>query len=614
VIRLLAVGILAGLLAGCGGSPPAETPEVDPQSRRETPSGPVVGLRSERGAHVWRGLPFARPPIADLRWRAPRPPQAWTELREALDFGDACPQFAGPGGRGEGLEVGAPRGSEDCLYTNVFAPPFEPDQVPQGENRLPVMVWIHGGGNSVGSARIYDGSQLAATHEVIVVTVQYRLGVWGWFSHPALRDGADALDGSGNYGTLDLIRALEWVRDHVSAFGGDPDRVTIFGESAGGSNVFSLLRSPLARGLFHRAIAQSGGNYASEVHEAQNLYDATPPGDANSSAEVLLRLLVAQGQAEDRDGARQVVASMSANEVADFLRELSVAELLAAFDAASFGGMYRSPQLIRDGVVLPDVDPKRSFEEVGGYNAVPVMLGTNRDENRLFLLFGSDYVSRVFGMPLRLNDPRRYELDSEYQSLMWKAGGVDEPATAMRSAQGASVYGYRFDWDEEPSILWLDFSQLLGAAHGLEIPFVFGTLDLGFANRFLFDEERRPAAQTLSDAMMSYWTHFAYTGTPDSGRVGALPSWSAWSGDGDSGDKYMILDTPADGGLRMSSDTVTERGLIARVGSDARLESDAERCELYAGFVQWSASMTADEYETVADGACRAWPIADAPL
>jgi len=609
--------LLAGfVLLGCGGeAPPQPALRTDASSLRQTQSGLVMGFSNERGAHVWRGIPFAKPPVDERRWRAPRPPVPWQGTRVALEFGGTCVQFAGPmtgDMEGDGTE---PAGSEDCLYLNIFAPRMGPGAVPKGEARLPVLFWIHGGGNTVGRANPYDGSLLAVGEEVIVVTVNYRLGGFGWFAHPSLRTaeggGTSPDDRSGNFGTLDLVRALEWVQENVSAFGGDPERVTIFGESAGGLNVYSLLLSPRASGLFHGAISQSGGTWTSSVAEAENAAgDPDAPGHAFSSSEVLAELMVRDGSAADRAAAHSLAAKWGDVKVARYLRDKPAGEVLGVYEGSGLGGMYDAPLLLRDGTVLPAEDPLEVFR-AGRHNRVPVILGTNRDENKTFALFSSEHVAHIFSLPVWLKDERRYELETGYPSLMWKASGVDEPATAMRGSQGPSVFAYRFDWDEQPSLLWLDFSELLGAAHGLEIFFVFGWFDVGRANRFLWDEEHKPAAEKLSRAIMSYWSQFAYTGDPHSGRQGELARWHPWSESADGPGKFLVLDTEAGGGLRMSSDSVTQNGVIAQVARDSRFESWAERCAVYQDFVRWSGRMTKDEYATTADGACAAFPLVE---
>jgi para-nitrobenzyl esterase len=592
---------------GCGRGEPPPAPESNPVTRRLLTDGTLVGGIAENGAHVWRGIPFAAPPLGDLRWRAPRPPEPWKGELVALDHpGPACIQVNGVlgGAHAADLPEGEPAGSEDCLRLNVFAPAFSPGEVPTGDERLPVMLWIHGGGNTVGSAGIYDGSLLAQKHRLIVVTTNYRLGMMGWFSHASLAaDAASADDASGNFGTLDVIRALEWLRDNVASFGGDSERVTVFGESAGGLNVMSLLASPRAQGLFHRAIAQSGGTGSSSLADARNPHDdPDAPGDAHSSGEVLLALLQADERAGDREQARRLVAEMSAADVARYLRGKTPAELLSAYATDGMGGMYRMPQLIRDGHVLPTAPLLEGFRRPGAYNAVPVILGSNRDESKLFLLATSDAVARFAGIPLWFKDERRYDMTAQYQSLAWKASGVDDPAVALRGSQGPTVYAYRFDWDEEPKVLWLDFSRLLGAAHGLEIPFVFGSMALMGAEPLVFDEDRMPAARTLSDRMMSYWAEFAYSGDPGRGRGGDLLPWHAWEPSAAAAPRFMIFDTEIDGGLRMSSDSVTLESVVERAQADPQFSDQRERCEFYRGLVVNEERFGEDDYAAMPCG------------
>jgi para-nitrobenzyl esterase len=602
--RIQAVFLL--LLALACGRREERTGSADPATLRHTGSGDVVGFVTPDGAHAWLGIPFARPPVGELRWRAPQPPDPWPGTREALAFAPSCPQLAGPLGGRDGAGRGRPTGSEDCLYLNVYAPPFGPEEVPRERERLPVMVWIHGGGNTIGDAVQYDGSVLARTGGVVVVTVHYRLGVLGWLSHPALRDAAASPDdASGNYGTLDLVRALEWVRDHAAVFGGDPGRVTIFGESAGAANVFSLLVSPRAKGLFHRAIAQSGSTETFSRDQAEHFADDPEPGHPRSSREVLLDLLGEADAAEGREAAKARLAAMTPAEVVRFLRGLPPETLLGAYDGSRLGGMYHAPRLIRDGSVLPEAEIPELLR-AGAYHRVPAVLGTNRDENKLFLAFGSPHVTRVLGLPVGIADPRRYDLEAEYAALLWKARGADEPAMAMHAAQGPSVFAYRFDWDDERRWLWLDLGRLFGAAHGVELLFLFGRGQV-FGSDLLFDPERREADQRLADAMLSYWARFAASGDPGRGRTGELPLWEPWSET--EGHRFAILDVPEDGGIRMGSTPVTRAEVVARVATDPRFASDAERCAVWGSFVVWGSAMSEDEYRAAAGGACAAIPL-----
>ena len=597
------VTLLAVAPAGCarrGGSAPV----ADPSARRVTASGPVVGFQGRYGGHVWRGIPYAKPPVGDLRWRPAQPAAAWTDARLALSPGSRCTQYTSRFGGVPGTD-GSVAGSEDCLHLNVYAPRVAADAVPAGDRRWPVMVWIHGGGNSIGGADFYDGGHLAVAEHVVVVTINYRLGPFGWFRHAALRaDAGGAAEQSGNFGTLDLMRALEWVRENIAAFGGDPNNVTIFGESAGGRNVFTLLVAPAARGLFQRAIVQSGGLWSSTPAEAEHFTDAAEPGHKNSSNEALVRLLVRDGTAVDRAAAKTQLASLGAGDLARYLRGKSSAEIMTAYAPSPHNGMIDMPTVFRDGVVLPADDLAEQLARPDGYNHVPVMLGTNHDENKLFMFGDPRLVKRYFWIVPRVRDPRRYALSAEYLAKIWKATGADGPAAAMRATQ-PDVFVYRFDWDEEPTLLGADLGVMLGAAHGFEIPFVFGHFDLGREANVIFTDDNAPGRQALARRMMSYWAEFARSGSPSRGSDGSLVEWTAWDAN-PNGAKFMIFDADAGGGTRMSSDAVTLDSVLAALDADARLAAPQDRCAVLHDLAQWSRGFTREQYAARQD--CAAYP------
>lgn len=573
--RLVAVAQLAviGLLAGCGDDSAPPPPEAAMETLRNTALGEVVGYVAESGAEVYLGIPFAEPPIGELRWRAPRPPKPWSDTLTATEFGSACAQYGSPLGGAEGEEIGNRMGGEDCLYLNVYAPPG------QDVAGLPVMLWIHGGGNTIGHAGFYDGSVLAAQENVVVVTTHYRMGPFGWFSHPAFSTGPEDLDGSGNYGTLDLIASLRWINEHIDVFGGDPGNVTIFGESAGARNVFSLMMSPIAKGLFHRAISQSGGLRETTVATAQNFTDDTEPGHTSSSNEMLLKFLIADGLASDRASARLRLADMSSDDVRSYLRNKDTWTIFEAYleDRNMLGP--NNPRVISDGLVIRQGNPLEVLSDPSQHNAVPLLAGTNRDEPKIFMAFNPEHTRRAFGLPLWPKDADLYNAEGHLGAMAWKLRGVDRPANAI-AGYGGSVFAYRWDWDEQGTALgFVDLQELLGAAHGLEIPFVFGWFDLGPQTPLLFHDDNAPGRIALSDAMMSYWANFARTGDPGKGSRGELPRWQPWS-TAPNGAKTLILDTDADGGIRMSSDEVTlsriERELLAL----EHLSAD-QRCALF---------------------------------
>ncbi len=606
ITALLSLSLLPALLA-CGGEPPPLG--ADLATLRSPPAGKVVGFVGDYGNHAWRGIPYAEPPVGELRWRAPQPLAAWSETREALATGTSCSQYSSVFSGGEREEGGQPSGSEDCLYLDVFAPAFSSEQVPTGEARLPVMFWIHGGGNTIGSAGFYDGGNLAQSGDVVVVAINYRLGPLGWFRHRSLRgEGTTAGDRSGNYANLDMIHALEWVRSNIADFGGDPDNVTIFGESAGGTNTVSLVLSSRARGLFHRAIVQSGGLGSTSAEQAENFQDDPVAGSVNSSNEVLAKLLMRDGTAADRAAARGWIESRDDPEIAAYLRGKANFELLAAYPGEFAEGMYQLPDTIRDGYVLPR-QPARGRIVRGAYNQVPIIFGTNRDENKLFMAFDPAWVNIRFGMFPAPKKQDLYDADADARARAWKARSVDTISTEVRAVQGPSVYAYRWDWDEEPSIPFLvSGPAAVGAGHGLEIPFVFGHWDVGPQSYQLFVPWNASGRETLSEQMMSYWTQFAYTGSPGRGRNGELLEWTPWDDSADDAPRYIVFDTPGDGGLEMSSDTWTIGRVVASVLEDERLEDPRDRCRVMAGLTQGDYIGPKD-YAAAGGGACRTYAL-----
>jgi para-nitrobenzyl esterase len=585
--RRLTLALVGLLLGGCRHASDVRTP--DPASIRTARSGDVEGFVGRYGSFVWMGIPYAAPPTGPRRWRAPSPPAPWTGVRPALETGSPCVQYASPLGGVQTAAVNTPVGSEDCLYLNVYAP-----RAATRDARLPVMLWIHGGGNSIGLADAYDGGNLAASENVIVVTTNYRLGPFGWFRHAALRgDGTTDLERSGNFAILDLVRALEWVRDDIAAFGGDPSRVTVFGESAGAANTLMLLLAPQAHGLFQRAIVESGGLRVTDPLEAEAFTDDAGRGAPDSSSEVIARLLVRNGRATDRADAKRKLATMSADEIASLLRGTSAFDLLRTYTPLPGMGMIPMPMVFTEGTVLPREAPLARFARWDGWNRVPVLVGTNHDESKTFMFGSPVWVRRWFWVVPRLRDPLRYDATAEVMSKMWKVQGADEIATAMVSSGAKDVYVYRFDWKEEPTLAGADLSEMIGAGHGFEIPFVFGHFDLGREANRLFTTDNEPGRRELSGAMMSYWTAFATNGRPARGRRDELPEWQAWS----TAPRYLVLDTKAGGGVRPSDELATRSGVLASIDSDPRLVTPRDRCLVYHDLARWTDVMPRTAYD-----------------
>jgi para-nitrobenzyl esterase len=545
----------------------------DPATVRDTQAGVVIGSSDADNTHAWLGIPFAAPPVGDLRWRAPRPVEHWPEPLETIAFRDPCVQLSGPL---DGLpdDSGAAVGSEDCLYLNIWSPRTHSSA---DSAKLPVMFWIHGGGNTIGTANTYPASGLAGGEQVVVVTINYRLGFLGWMSHPALRTpDRDALDASGNYANLDMIAALRWVQDNIANFGGDPGNVTIFGESAGGRNVYALLASPLAKGLFHRAIAQSGSVSTTPRWRAENFQDDAQPGQTLSSREWLSLQLQHAGRAKDPAAAKAMQLLLSDQETRDFMYSRSAQDVLAGVSGGF--GMYRAPQGFRDGAVLPESTLYEVFRDPARYNSVPLITGTNRDETKLFLAQDPNFVELRFGFLPHIKDPATFNRQAAYVSDVWKALAVDGAADVIAANGSQPVFAYRWDWDEGGRNLLVDYSQLLGAAHGLEVAYIFGDFDNGILVPGLYNDDNIPGRDLLSAQMRSYWSEFARSGAPGRGRNGLLPQWQPWN---NSDANLMLLDTASGGGLRMVYEPMTVAMLKQRLAQDTKIPDVRTRCELY---------------------------------
>jgi para-nitrobenzyl esterase len=248
-----------------------------------------------------------------------------------------------------------------------------------------------------------------------------------------------------------------------------------------------------------------------------------------------------------------------------------------------------------------------------GRYEVPVMLGSNRDEIKLFFSQDPEFISRYLNIFVRVRDEYRYETLSRFHSDMWKVNGVDDPAMALRSAQSPGVYAYRFDWDEEPVVLGADISLILGASHGLEIPFVFGRFRFGEQRMtdLIFNSENFPGRKYVSDAMMSYWAEFAYTGTPGRGRARSLPEWEPWP-EGDEG-RFIVFDTPSSGGIRMEAGRLTRADVISAVDAEASLPQ-SEKCKIFWNLFRFSETWSEDAWRDMGRGGCRDVDIAEMNL
>ncbi len=471
-----------------------------------TDNGPIVGLRTET-MNKFLGIPYAAPPVGNLRWRPPQPAARWHGLRDATEFANHCPQFTTP--------FGLQSFDEDCLYLNVYTP-AEHRGWHKGHGH-PVMVWIHGGAGFLGESDDYDPTKLVENEDVIVVTTNYRLGFLGFLAHPAL-SAETSYGGSGDYGWMDQQAALEWVQRNIKNFGGDPDKVTIFGESFGGLSVHAQLTSPEAAGLFNRAIVESGAYFLN----TSSLAAAEAAGTAAATA------MGCPGQ----DAA-----------TAACLRALPVTTLLANQGSAGFTGNIDNKVITQTiGAAL----------QKGEFNRVPVMEGSNHDEWRLFVALNfefttgvatdpTNYAARINasfgGLPLASFIIPYYPLPSPPTppgpSIALGAVGTDgifacnSRTSIRRMAKYVPVFAYEFNDENAPELFLppdVVSGMPYGAAHASEIQYVLGVRPVVSAPALTADQLK------LSDKMVSYWGHFARKADPNSRHT---PDWPQYDSTAD---------------------------------------------------------------------------------
>jgi para-nitrobenzyl esterase len=543
---LLGIVAFAVFLQGRGGRYPSYAASsfshlASPVANAAATSDPVVQIASGklRGIHkgstlAFRGIPYARPPVGELRWEAPQPPVPWEGVKEATQPGSACTQraaglvpFIAPMAQAYGSSFEQPpvQSSEDCLYLDVWVPQWP------AKHGLPVMVWLHGGSNTVGSGSqsTYDGVSLTQ-RGVLLVTLNYRLGVMGFFSHPELTQES-AHHSSGNYGLLDQLAALNWVKQNIAQFGGDPENVTLFGESAGAIDAAQLMASPLSAGLFRRVISESGPAFG----QARTLSEAEAFGSAVS----------ALAPADSRGTALQRLRALPASEVERLVvkaKEHFAADITAA---------------TVDGWVLPQ-SPQQAFL-TGSIQKVDLLIGLNARELSAFRLSAAA-ASKSAGNQNGVAESgalKKFSAAARPYFGNWTnpaialyfgkiilggTAGLDRaandlvgacPVGAMASlanASGRRVFVYRFD-----RTIPGKGEAALGAFHSLEVPYVFGSLR---------DREWQWLPSTSDDAALSnllqtYWTNFAKSGDPNASR---LPNWPAWS-DGEK--EFMVINKDA---------------------------------------------------------------------
>lgn len=501
---LIFVGLAIGAMCNANARPVPIAAQTVHTTAVRIQAGLVRGA-TEDGLVVYRGIPFATPPVGNLRWRAPRPPAAWSGVLDATAFKSACMQ------KGPTLPGMMERYSEDCLYLNVWTPAGKADQ------KLAVMVYIYGGGglSGSGSARLYWGDRLAEKG-VVIVTFNYRVGAFGWLAHPELTKEAGT---SGNYGLLDIIAALKWVHSNIAVLGGDPGNVTLFGQSGGAYQESALMVCPAARGLFRRVIAESGGEFGTGPRHDAAFHPLT---QAEQAGAAFLRRLGVTTIEE----ARRVPA-----------------DRIVALDSAMSQGGVSPLQPNIDGELIP----AQARTLYGERKQVPVdlLVGSNADEG-VNLAFGPPESARAFRDDVRARNgdfaarflqmyPASSDAEARRSQLRMKSDFVSWQMVSwarFQSARGVRhVYLYRFA-TIPPFRPW---SSLHAAGHGAELPYVFGFPPAELFAKFEPADKAALHAR-IENEIESYWTNFAKTGDPNGP---GLPPWPAFN---NSSEELMNMD------------------------------------------------------------------------
>ena len=533
----------------------------------------------------WYDIPYAQPPVGELRWKAPRK-IINSDINIIPKDDNFCVQKTSSLGGSAQLSSENISGTEDCLYLDILAPKNKTS------NSLPVMFWIHGGGNTSGLKDLYDFDKMASKHQVVIVRINYRLGPFGWFTHPAIQDLQEGIDKTSNFGTLDIIAALKWVKNNISLFGGDPNNVTIFGESAGGHNVYSLIASKKANGLFHKAISMSG--YTTSISTKHAYKQSKRSATSDFTSWEVVEHLTNNNQ-----------SNLSKNEIREILLSMPATKFFEIY--ANRESYQEIPLLTADDIVISEIGLRKSLSDTNLINNVPVIAGSNLDEVKLWLATAEYFVDldysflgSIFGIPkVILNNEESFEAFNYYRSSAWKIRGVDYPLQSLSKAGNNELYSYRFDWDDHTKFIVGDFRKLIGAAHATEIPLLTGNSKLvdGFPLSLLIYPPSS-SKRYLSKNMMRFWSNFAKYGSPGDSSNSVF--WEKYNLEANI-PNYLILDKKDN--LKMSKGNLSFEMLSNELYKDNRV-NDIEKCVILLQMFTFVGDDIYDENIKKYPGAC----------
>ncbi len=501
-------------------------------------NGEIKGsLINEDQTLVWNGVPYAAAPVGELRWRAPQDHEDWEGTFDATQDGNIGIQVSG----GEVI------GEEDCLNLDIYRPNTD-------ETNLPILVYIHGGNNQTGNSKEFPLEKLAVSANCMVISLNYRLGCLGFNSLPALKTG-DPLEDSGNYTMLDFVKALDWIVENAESLGADPDNITVSGFSAGGRDVMAMLISPIFEGKFQKAISFSGGMTVADVQDSQNV-----------TAKAIAPLVVEDGVKTSEEEAIAWLLSE------DETQKEEVREYLYGVDAGRLAGIMTNagirmsvfPHLFADGTVLPE----EGFE-TAEYNEVPLIMLTGSTEFSIFAL-GDPYFADA-GDLVEGEKSAEYQFAVGYGSELYGLFNAEESAVKMIDKYDAPIYTCDIDFGTDEEIVGKQQANLIGASHGVFIPFLAGVAAGSAAGDGSAYEYAGP--QELTEAFQSYIENFLWTGDPNGE---GLVTWEAWTG-AEEGPSQLILNADKEHAqITMSYERTSYDEILDRMEADESISEEAK--------------------------------------
>ncbi|MDC7126927.1 MAG: carboxylesterase family protein [Spirochaetales bacterium] len=551
--------LLLFIYTGCQSNQTAKVlPEFVSGTIQTTVYGQVEGYNDpDYGTLIWKGIPYAKAPSGDLRWKEAVDPEPWTDIYDATKAGNVGVQSS----------WGKTFGSEDCLNLDIYRPD-------SNENGLPVLVYIHGGNNQTGTSEELNARILANNVNAVVVSVNYRLGLLGFNNLPALRSDNE-LESSGNYAILDIAKSLDWVNQNITSFGGNPENITISGFSAGGRDVMAMLISPVFKGKFQKAISLSGGMTLADYNMSAELI-----------AKAIAPLAVEDGVKGTEEDAEAWLLT-DAQDVKDYLYSIAPERLANLMSNAGIR-MAVFPHLYNDGVVLP----KEGFD-TENYNNVPLIMLTGSDEFSLFSRYDGTFVKSVSDDDIIAANENgaKYLYAYKYGSKLYELFNAQESAERMFDKYDAPIYTCDFDFGDNPEIVGDKMGHIFGSFHGIWIPFLAGEPS-GFSG--MFPESFTGAGtQDLAAKFTLYIKNFLWAGDPNSE---GLVEWKAWES-ATEGPAQLHLDADKDSAvITMTDERADYSAILAEMDADTTIPEDV-KAQLNSGVLsgRWFSGQL-DEY------------------